>query len=248
MAFSRRKHTATAPKGKAARRKKGERMKGKKVAVPVKTVKKLPPHPMHRGTPIPVGDFTIHVGGLRDLQSKDLEGFDLLIPLADHFIPFKNRVRYSILPYQMIDYGGTPADWHDFLDSVIEELRSGKKILAFCVGSHGRTGCFLASLISLLEPDTDDPIAAARSRHCDQAVETRGQAIAVFSLRGGELPEVYESEFPEPLPAPQLPQDAGLPINDLESDQHDGVFPWKQSSSRFDVALSGAKKGEEDGE
>jgi protein-tyrosine phosphatase len=98
----------------------------------------------------------------------------------------------------MKDYNGVPPLWREFLQSVIDnELKRGKKILAFCVGSHGRTGTFLASLIALLESSEEapDPIAAVRERHCRKAVETGDQAEAIFALRGMEVPRKYQIEF-----------------------------------------------------
>ena len=81
--------------------------------------------------------------------------------------------------------------------SVIDELERGQKILTFCVGSHGRTGTFLASLIAVLETaeETPDPIEAVRLRHCHHAVETLAQAEGVFALRGESLPERYVTAF-----------------------------------------------------
>lgn len=92
------------------------------------------------------------------------------------------------------DFGGVPDDWALRLEeAVIPELASGQRLLAFCAGSHGRTGTFLASLIALLESpeETPDPIAAVRARHCKEAVETLAQAEAIFALRNQDLPAHY---------------------------------------------------------
>ena len=106
---------------------------------------------------------------------------------------------YQILAAPLADYGGVPVEWGNFLrKQVIPLLESGKRVLAFCMGSHGRTGCFLASLIAILEPETPDPIAAVRERHCPRAVESRAQAEAIFALRGESLPAKYEEEFRPP--------------------------------------------------
>jgi protein-tyrosine phosphatase len=144
-----------------------------------------------------VGDYTILVGGTQYLRPEDFRQADLLVPLTDRAGPLEFGQRYQVLAGCLQDYGGVPEYWREFLGQVIEELKSGKRILAFCVGSHGRTGTFLASLVALLESEeeTPDPIAAARERHCHHAVETRAQAEAIFALRGKSLPEEYEQEF-----------------------------------------------------
>lgn len=166
------------------------------------TFKPQPPHPQHRGDPVKVGPYTIHLGGTRDLRGSDFLGYDLLVPLTKGGLDFTSRQKVTILPYFMEDFGGVPKDWREFLDEVIVELKAGKKILAFCIGSHGRTGCFLASLIALLEPECEDPIAAARERHCDRAVESLTQADAVFELRGETLPDKYEKLMSAAVLAP----------------------------------------------
>lgn len=144
-----------------------------------------------------MGRYTIMAGGTMYLQPGDFDQADLLIPLKDAAGPLEFGKRYSVLAGSLQDYGGVPKHWRKFLRLVIKELESGKKILAFCAASHGRTGCFLASLIALLESEeeTPDPIEAVRERHCRFAVETQSQAEAVFALRGRPLPSKYHSLF-----------------------------------------------------
>lgn len=154
----------------------------------------------HRGEEVRVGRYTIMAGGTRYLQPEDFRRADLLVPLTDKAGPLEFGQRYEVLAGCLQDYGGVPEYWEEFLGVIIEELKRGKKILAFCVGSHGRTGTFLASLISILESEeeTPDPIVAVRERHCEKAVETHAQAAAVFALRGQPLPDKYEIEFYRP--------------------------------------------------
>jgi hypothetical protein len=171
-------------------------------------------HPKHRGTAVNIGKHKIFAGGTRDLQPKDLAPFDILIPLveASQFppgllreVPFGTTILWAALK----DFDGVPGNWRDFLvRQVLPPLEGGKKILTFCVGSHGRTGTMLASLIALAEgiSFTPDPIAAARKRHCPQAVETLEQAMAVYGMRGLHLPDKYIDEFqPRYSPAPVRP-------------------------------------------
>jgi protein-tyrosine phosphatase len=72
-------------------------------------------------------------------------------------------------------------------DQVIPAIKAGKKVLFFCTASHGRTGTIIAGLIALLEPETDDPIAAVRERHCENSVETAEQARWVRNLHDQAL-------------------------------------------------------------
>jgi hypothetical protein len=159
-----------------------------------------------------VGPYTVLAGGTRDLTEEDLERADVLVPLNGE-APFALGRAYRVIGCSLRDYGGVPKEWREFLERVIvPELQAGNRLLAFCVGSHGRTGTFLASLIALLESaeETPDPIAAVRARHCHKAVETRAQAEAVFALRGEPLPAEYEKEF-----APRVPLGLGAVDKEL---------------------------------
>lgn len=159
------------------------------------------PQCSHRGEEVRVGPYSIMAGGTRYLQPQDLAHADVIVPLENR-IPAAVGQVVSVLACPWQDYGPPPAGFEQFLhQQVIPLLQSGKKLLVYCIGSHGRTGSFLASLIAILEPETADPIAAVRERHCHRAVETLAQARAIFALRGEALPEEYVREFAPP-PAP----------------------------------------------
>lgn len=155
----------------------------------------------HRGEPVRVGPYEVLAGGTRDLRSEDLEKADLLVPLLEN-VPFAFGRRYEILAAPLRDFGGVPEGWSEFVESVCDELALGRRILTFCMGGHGRTGTMLASLIAVLETakETPDPIAAARERHCERAVETLAQCEAIFALRGMKVPAKYRHEFRPPSP------------------------------------------------
>jgi hypothetical protein len=159
----------------------------------------------HRGQAVKAGPYEILAGGTRYLQSEDFGGVDLVIPLTNDLSCLAFGGQYQVLPALMRDFGGVPEGWSEFLEQrVIPELEAGRRLLAYCIGSHGRTGTFLASLIALLESaeETPDPIEAARERHCSHAVETLMQAEAIFALRGQKLPARYRREFYTP-PSPK---------------------------------------------
>jgi len=104
--------------------------------------------------------------------------------------------KINILACPWADYDPPPIDFNRFLkEEVIPQLENRKKILVYCTGGHGRTGTFVASLISILEPEISDPILEIRKRYCKQAVETFAQAESIFALRGMELPQRYGEEF-----------------------------------------------------
>ena len=158
----------------------------------------IPLHKQHKGDPIKVGEYTIYAGAHRDLKAEDMDGMDVIMPLLQDIPPMRFGYPYRIIAAPLVDYGGVPPEWEQFLkEIVIPLLAGGNKILTYCMGSHGRTGCMLASLISILETaeQTPDPIAATRERHCKKAVESLAQAKAIYALRGQELPAEYVKEF-----------------------------------------------------
>lgn len=151
-------------------------------------------HVPHTGAPVNVGFYEVIAAGTQYQIGECFEDPEtLLVPLTQELPGLFGR-EYRVLWAPLKDFGGAPADWSDLLRGVIDRLASGQKLLAYCAGSHGRTGMFLASLIALLEDEaqTPDPIAAVRQRHCEQAVETLPQIEAVFALRGQPVPPEYQ--------------------------------------------------------
>lgn len=146
--------------------------------------------------PITVGPYQVLAGGT--MYQDFFEWFDhpqevVLVPLTEQ-VPETFYEGHEVIPLYLKDFGGVPDNWRELLEEqIIPHLSGDLPLLAFCAGSHGRTGTFLASLIALLETpeETPDPIAAVRERHCLKAVETKAQAEAIFALRGQAVPKQY---------------------------------------------------------
>ncbi len=155
-------------------------------------------HKPHTGEPVAVGNHTIYVGGVEGFGfGFDPEtGFDVVIPLLLEWRPAEKRNYVLLDEFRMPDRSGLPANWHELLkDTLIPRLKNGEKVVTFCFASHGRTGALIASLIAILEPEVEDPIAEARKRHCHEAVESKAQAEGVFALKGKSLPRAYAKSF-----------------------------------------------------
>jgi hypothetical protein len=161
-----------------------------------KKVVALEPKCAHNAlVPITVGEYEIHLGGAFHINPLLAEEADLLYSLNGDLPNAWFGAKLSVVFAYLQDYGGVPQEWPFFIEQVIEELKDGKKIVAYCTGGHGRTGTFAASLIAALEPETKDPIEAIRQRHCHKAVETLEQATAIFKIAGRALPKKYKKEF-----------------------------------------------------
>lgn len=150
----------------------------------------------HRGnSPVKVGDYSVMAGGEAYMREEDYQKTDVLITLGNHFATPKD-LKAQLIPVPWEDLRPPPEDLVDTIKTkVVPLLESGKKVMVCCTGSHGRTGTFLAYMINLLEPNVQDPIDEVRRRHCQKAVETLGQASAIFALRGEPLPDQYSQEF-----------------------------------------------------
>jgi hypothetical protein len=86
----------------------------------------------------------------------------------DPIIEFQYRITDMCAPK-------SPKEFKKMIEWVSEQLDDGKKIHVGCIGGHGRTGLFLAALVSLYEDLTDDPIGYVRKEHCKKAVESKSQ-------------------------------------------------------------------------
>lgn len=161
-------------------------------------------HESHRGTPVNIGPFTVYAAGMHDIGKHDLDKFrtetnSVLVLLSDDRIEWQcNPTDYTILAKPLSDLGGVSTDWREFILRLFDMLVAGKRLLISCSKGHGRTGCCIASLIALIESGdrTPDPIAAVRQRYCGEAVETRGQAEAIFAIRNEPVPTRYWPQFP----------------------------------------------------
>lgn len=148
-------------------------------------------------TPIKIGGFDVHLAGRHLVAPAILDVKDLLVVSLTGSEPNNMFVGQVIqfMNLSLKDHGGVPENWAAIVNILAEAIKTGTKILTYCIGSHGRTGCLAASLIAVMEPDIEDPVAEIRLRHCTKAVESKAQAVAVFALKGQALPQKYEDEF-----------------------------------------------------
>ena len=71
----------------------------------------------------------------------------------------------------------------------LTKLHEGKKVDIGCMGGHGRTGTFLALLLIRVEKlSAKAAIEAVRSRHCQNAIESRAQEDFIYAFAGERAP------------------------------------------------------------
>lgn len=141
----------------------------------------------HPPTARKLGEHTIWLCARDSIGAADIV-YDLYIPLNGDLPRVRSTEPVAVMLYELVDYGGVPDDWKEFVQYVWERIQAGDKVLAWCTGSHGRTGTLYASLLALAEPDVD-PVLTARERHCRKAVESVKQVEAVYALAGKPVPD-----------------------------------------------------------
>ena len=147
--------------------------------------------------PLQIGDISVRFAAGRSITPQALAASQILMPLNGS-LPWGGwswGAAKLVISCALQDHGGVPANWATFLKETVIPYAEKYTLIAWCVGSHGRTGCLIASLAALKLPEVADPIAWAREHHCKRAVESKAQAEAVFALRGETLPAIYEEEF-----------------------------------------------------
>jgi len=146
----------------------------------------------HAATPVKIGEYTVWAGSEYAITKENLSEIDWVVTLNGNLPGGSYLQPLTIIDCEMQDYNAPKAEmWRVLVEYFADVVKTGKRVLFFCTGGHGRTGTMLASLIAFLEPEIDDPIAAIRERYCDNAVESLAQRKAIYEILGRDLPEKY---------------------------------------------------------
>lgn len=90
----------------------------------------------------------------------------------------------------------SPKKFKAMIEWVADQLDEGKRIHVGCIGGHGRTGTFLAALVSKYEDLTDDPIKWVRENHCQKAVESKAQVKFLMKHFGCKTAKPTKADWP----------------------------------------------------
>lgn len=131
----------------------------------------------HRHPPLkmPGTDLVIYGGSCIDPAVKDAEvyvGFDSGMRWTERHYPWKkgDEVLFKIQDMNIPD---KPEEFRKLVGWVKKQLDDGRKVHCGCIGGHGRTGTFLAALVS--EYGEPDAIKYVRDNYCEKAVESTAQ-------------------------------------------------------------------------
>ena len=144
--------------------------------------------------PVAVGDFHVYPFSYSDSREKDLLPMNYIYALTGSLYARLYHEGFKGLVFGVACPDGDMlpvAVTRQISEIVKNKTKGGKKVGFYCLGGHGRTGTLLASLIAI-EEQPEDPIAVARERYCQYAVESEKQAKFVFDLLGKPMPKIYK--------------------------------------------------------
>lgn len=138
----------------------------------------------HPAMPLPGRDKVIYGGSCSMPIVTDADiyiGFDGSMRMQGGLYPWNNQ--HEIL--HLITDQKAPANAKAFTALAawtLMRIDEGRKVHCGCIGGHGRTGTFLAALVSLC--GEKDAITYVREHYCDKAVETSDQVDFLVKTYG----------------------------------------------------------------
>ncbi len=128
--------------------------------------------------PLIIGDYKVYGGSCGSPIIKDADiyvGFDYSASVMAGY-PWEGGQAVVDIYFPITD--GTapksPADFKKLIQWCANEIHAGKKLHAGCIGGHGRTGTFLAALVTELTGNLNS-IEFVRTNYCKKAVESVSQ-------------------------------------------------------------------------
>ena len=129
----------------------------------------------HPPLKLPGADLVIYGGSCLNPVIKDADvyiGFDGGMTLTKRVWPWTlgDEVRFKVPDMGVPEH---VSDFRKLVDWTKAQLEAGRKVHCGCIGGHGRTGMFLAALVSKF--GEKDAISYVRKNYCSKAVESSSQ-------------------------------------------------------------------------
>ena len=129
----------------------------------------------HPPLKLPGSDLVIYGGSCSSPVVQDADvyiGFDQSMTFTSRSWPWKKGAEFLFRITDM-SVPDKPEEFARLVAWTREQLEAGKKVHCGCIGGHGRTGTFLAALVSTY--GEADAIAYVRDGYCKKAVESTPQ-------------------------------------------------------------------------
>jgi len=129
----------------------------------------------HPPLKLPGTDLVIYGGSCLHPKVNDADvyiGFDAGMTLTKRVWPWTpgDEVRFKVQDMGVPDH---VSDYHKLVDWTVVQLKADRKVHCGCIGGHGRTGMFLAAVVSKF--GEKDAISYVRKNYCKKAVESSSQ-------------------------------------------------------------------------
>lgn len=129
----------------------------------------------HPPMPLPGTELVVYGGSCSNPVVNDADvyiGFDHSMKFTQRHWPWKRgiEIHFNITDMRAPD---NAEEFKKLLTWTKKQLEAGLKVHAGCIGGHGRTGTFLAGLVSLF--GEEDAITYVRQHYCMKAVESTEQ-------------------------------------------------------------------------
>jgi hypothetical protein len=154
----------------------------------------------HPPLKLPGTEFVIYGGSCSKPIIKDADiyiGFDSSMRQTSKRFPWKKgeEVRFLITDMSTPD---DPEEFRRLVEWTKKQLAKKAKIHAGCIGGHGRTGTFLAALVS--HYGEKDAIEYVRQHYCQKAVESAKQVDYLNKHFGIKKAQGYKTGAVSPVP------------------------------------------------
>lgn len=151
----------------------------------------------HSHPALAVGKFQVFGGSCSSPQVNDADifiGFDSNMTFKQSFPWDENRIEQVFFKITDGSAPKSPEEFKKLVKWSAEQVAAGKKLHAGCIGGHGRTGLFLAALVTVMTGEKDS-IVYVRDNYCHKAVESATQVgflVKHFGIKkaGGSKAEV----------------------------------------------------------
>lgn len=151
----------------------------------------------HPPLKLPGTNLVIYGGSCSNPVVKDADvyiGFDLTMKFTERHWPW-NKGAEVLFHIQDMGVPSKPEEFKKLVAWTKKKLEAGLKVHCGCIGGHGRTGTFLAALVS--EYGEQDAISYVREHYCYRAVESSEQIeflrnhFGIKSVKASKSGSVY---------------------------------------------------------
>lgn len=158
-----------------------------------------PCHHSHPALKLPGSDKVVYGGSILNPFVTDADvyiGLDHGMKLTKKSYPWNPGIEVHF-PIADMNTPTDPAEFRKMIEWAKVQIDNGRKVFAGCIAGHGRTGLFLAALVSLY--GEKDAIRYVRKNYCSRAVESTKQVaflVSDYGVKDADATKSYSTYTP----------------------------------------------------